>query len=139
MRRPHRLLNPPLLEAIEFWFRFLANYKPRYIPVFYESRDVTVSYSDGEGSKAGLGIAVWSTLQQKPFAAFCELPEEIRKLRDKQRAKEEEHRDIFLIEAIGPVSVLRTFPNIMRNSIWLHLLDNEGAQHSLVKGVEAVG
>jgi hypothetical protein len=134
----HVKLNPQLLEAIEFWLRFLVTYKPRYIPVFYETRDITVSYSDGEGSKAGLGIAVWSTLQQKPFAAFCEIPEEIRELWDKQRAKEEERRDIFLIEAIGPLSILRTFPNIMRNSIWLHFIDNEGAQHSLVKGSSSI-
>ena len=126
-------------EAIEFWLRFLAAHSPRFIPVFYEDRDVTVSYSDGEGSKAGLGIAVWSSrCGETPFAAYCEIPEEIRELWDKQREKEQEHRDIFLIEAIGPVSVLRTFPNIMRNSIWLHFIDNEAAQHSLVKGASSI-
>ena len=88
-------------EAIEFWLRFLAAHKPRFIPVFYEERDVTVSYSDGEGAKAGLGLAVWSSrCGETPFAAYCEIPEEIRQLWDKQREAEQEHRDIFLIEAI---------------------------------------
>ena len=54
-------LNTQIVSALDFWLSFLGSYAPRTIPVFLENVDIVVSYSDGEGADAGLGIAVWST------------------------------------------------------------------------------
>ena len=103
-----------------------------------ERLDLVVSYSDGEGAKAGLGIAVWSSrCPNGPLAAFCEIPQSVRNLWDR-RAGKEEYNDIFLIEAIGPPSILETFPNIVKNSLWLHFIDNVAAEHSLIKGSSSI-
>ena len=51
---------------------------------------------------------------------------------------EAESSDIFLIEAIGPHSILKTFPNVFKNALWLNFIDNEAAQHSLVKGSSSI-
>ena len=109
-----------------------------YIPVMMEELDVVVSYSDGEGAKAGLGIAVWSSrCPDGPLAAFCEIPQSVRNLWDRRVGKEE-YNDIFLIEAIGPLSILETYPNIVKNSLWLHFIDNVAAEHSLIKGSSSI-
>ena len=46
----------------------------------------------------------------------------------------DEWRDIFLIEAIGPLAILTTFPKILKGTVWTHYIDNIGAEYSLVKG-----
>ena len=46
--------------------------------------------------------------------------------------------DIYLIEAIGPLSILLTFPNLVRNSLWIHFIDNEAAQYALVRGSSSI-
>ena len=103
-----------------------------------DRHDLVVSYSDGEGAKAGFGIAVWSSrCPNGPLAAFCEIPQSVRNLWDR-RAGKEEYNDIFLIEAIGPLSILQTFPNIVKKSLWLHFIDNVAAQHSLIKGSSSI-
>ena len=95
---------------------------------------MVVSYSDEEGAKAGLGIAVWSTrCPDAPLAAFREIPKEVRDLWDR-RAGLEAYIDIFLIEAIAPLAILETFPKIVNGSLWLHFIDNVASQHSLIKG-----
>ena len=105
---------------------FFHSYVPRGVPMYLENLDTAVSYSDGEGSKAGVGIAVWSSrLPNGPVAAFLEVPEHIRKLWDASR--EGDHNDIFLIEAVGLLAILETFPNIVRNCLWIHYIDNFAA------------
>ena len=132
-------MNTQLRSAIIFWLQFLQTFVARQIPVFLDAMDVAVSYSDGEGDKAGLGVAVWSArCPGAPLAAFCEIPESIRRLWDSQREAEAQSSDIFLIEAIGPLVLLQTYPNILKNSLWLHFIDNEAAQHSLVKGSSSI-
>ena len=44
--------------AHRLWLRFLAAHTPRVVPSSLGSLELTVSYSDGEGDKAGLGVAV---------------------------------------------------------------------------------
>ena len=132
-------LNTQLRSGIDFWLQFLNSHVPRQIPVFLDAMELAVSYSDGEGDKAGLGVAVWSAkCPGRPLAAFCEIPEQIRRLWDSQREAEAQSSDIFLIEAIGPLALLQTFPKILKNSLWLHFIDNEAAQHSLVKGSSSI-
>ena len=99
------------------WLKLLDGYVPRYISVWMEKLDLVVSYSDGEGAKAGPGIAVWSSrCPDGLLAAFCETPQSVRNLWDR-RAGKEEYNDTFLIEAIGPLSVLETFPKIDKDSL----------------------
>jgi len=130
-------MNPQVLAANEFWLKFLTSYTPRRIPVFLDKLDVVVSYSDGEGADAGLGIAVWSSrCKNGPLAAFCEIPTAIRKLWSRQR--DEGFNDIFLIEAIGPLAILTTFPKIVKGALWLHYIDNVAAEYSLVKGSSSI-
>ena len=74
-------LNSQISAANDFWLKFLVAYTPRAIPVFMDKLDVVVSYSDGEGADAGLGIGVWSSrCPNGPLAAFCKIPESIRRL-----------------------------------------------------------
>ena len=126
-------VNSQILQATDFWLRFLVQYRPRQIPTFLQCRDTVVTYSDGEGANVGLGIAVWSSrCPHGPLAAYCEIPESVHRLWDKQRS--DEWRDIFLIEAIGPLAILTTFPKILKGTVWTHYIDNVGAEYSLVKG-----
>ena len=130
-------MNSQISAANDFWLKFLASYTPRAIPVFMDKLDVVVSYSDGEGADAGLGVAVWSSrCPNGPLAAFCKIPEPIRRLWSRQ--KEEGFNDIFLIEAIGPLSILTTFPKILKGSLWLHYIDNVASEYSLVKGSSSI-
>ena len=101
-------LNDQLQSAITFWLKFFQNYILRRIPVWVEDLDMVVSYSDGEGARAGLGIAVWSKrCPNGPLAAFCEIPRNIRELWGRRRG-EDEFNDIYCIEAIGPLAILET-------------------------------
>ena len=65
-----------------------------------------------------------------------ESPNSIRKLWGRQANAE--HRDIFQIEAIGPLALLCTFPEYFRDAVWLHFIDNDAALATLVKGSSSV-
>lgn len=45
-----------------------------------------------------------------------------------------DYKDIFLIEAVGPLLLLVAFPRLMRNAMWIHYVDNTSAEAVLVKG-----
>ena len=49
-----------------------------------------------------------------------------------------EYKDIFLIEAIGPLLLLVAFPKLMRDALWLHVIDNAAAEASLISGSSAL-
>ena len=108
---------------------------------------MVVSYSDGEGSDAGVGVAVWCSelLGDVPRAGFLEVPYEVRKLWASQKAhalahssSEEEFRDIIEIEAVGPLVMLHSWPEIFFESLWMHYIDNNSALGGLVKGSSSV-
>ena len=46
--------------------------------------------------------------------------------------------DIFEIEAIRPLILLENFPDLFRDSLWLHFLDNATALSNLVNGSSSV-
>ena len=48
------------------------------------------------------------------------------------------YNDIFEIEAIGPAIILHQWGRSMRNCLWLHFIDNAGAQAVLCKGSSSV-
>ena len=134
----HRVtLNRQIRSANTFWLQFLSAYTPRSIPAWLDGFETVISYSDGEGADAGLGIAVWSSrCPGGPLAAFCEVPEKIRELWSCQGT--DERNDIYCIEAVGPLAILETWPNIVKNSMWLHFIDNVAAQYSLVRGSSSI-
>ena len=77
------------VSANTFWLQFLSAYTPRSILAWLDGFETVISYSDGEGAKAGLGIAVWSSrCPSGPLAAFCEIPEKIRDLWSSQDTDE---------------------------------------------------
>ena len=94
-----------------------------------------ISYSDGEGADAGVGIGLWLPNDSTPLAAYLKVPRELRTLWAQQRAR---CNDIFQIEAIGPLLVLATWPDHMANCLWIHFIDNAAAQSALVNGSSSV-
>ena len=59
-----------------------------------------------------------------------------REIREKWRVIQgsEGFEDIFLVEALGPLLLLKAFPKILRNCLWLHVIDNSAAEASLSRG-----
>ena len=100
---------------------------------------LVITYSDGEGADAGVGVAVWAAAcaPDEALAGYMAMPSVIRRLWSRQRANTDLN-DIYQIEAIGPLLVLTTWPEILRNSMWVHVIDNEAALASLVKGSSSV-
>ena len=62
----------------------------------------------------------------------------IRKLWDRSHGKAAEMSDIYCIEAIGPLAILTTWPNILKNALWVHYIDNVASQYSLIKGSSSI-
>ena len=132
-------MNVQLQAALIWWRSFLREYKPKSVPTSLKHIDVVISYSDGEGANAGVGVAVWAPkINGPPLAAFTNVPNGIRALWRRRAGRTEEYRDIFLVETIGPLLLLETFPKVMKNSLWIHFIDNEGGQHALVKGSSSI-
>ena len=92
-----------------------------------------MSYSDGEGGLAGIGAALWHPSKSLPVAVYCEVPNV---LRDSWMIASgtRSYQDIFLVEALGPLLLLVTYPNLLRNCLWIHFIDNSAAEASLIRG-----
>jgi len=136
-------LNPQLWASISWWLVNLKLAPPR--PVFASCfpKHMVLSYSDGEGSDAGVGIAAWcpERIGDVPLAGFIEIPDEIRHLWSSQKAKYAETGemyDIAEIEAVGPLLILHTWPWLLRDALWIHFIDNNGALGALVNGSATV-
>ena len=50
----------------------------------------------------------------------------------------EDARDIFQIEAVGPLLVLWNWGHMIRDHLWVDFIDNEGALAALAKGSSSV-
>ena len=136
-------LNEQLWSALRWWLRNLHLAPPRSVYMHDVNRPVVISYSDGEGADAGVGIAAWcvSRLGPVPIAGFLEVPDEVRGLWSRQRASssgEDEYNDIIEIEGIGPLLILHTWPWLVKDALWIHFIDNNGALGALVKGSSSV-
>ena len=115
----------------------MESYNPRPIPVWLDQMQTAISYSDGEGADAGVGVAIWSPrCKEGPLAAYLKVPAEVRKMWD--RSENSTRRDIYEIEAIGPLVVLCTFPRLVQGCVWPHFIDNSAAQYSLIRGSSSV-
>ena len=135
-----RNMNPQLLASLCWFRKFLWSHTPRAVPVCLGSQKVVVSYSDGEGS-GGVGVAVWHPELPRPVAAFINVPYLLRTLWALQANKtftDGETKDIFEIEAIGSILALETWPDLFRDMLWAHYIDNAAAQASLARGSSSV-
>jgi len=128
-------LDHMLYVCIGWWLAFLQSYQPRPVPTSLSELPLIVSYSDGEGGLAGIGAAVWRR-KGPPQALYCEVPAY---LRDYWHSSSSSlvYTDIFLVEALGPLLLLLEFPKIFKNSMWLHFIDNEAAEASLIRGTSS--
>ena len=130
-------LTLQLVSCLLWWRRFLKLYRPRSVPSSLGTLPLIVSYSDGEGSNAGVGVAVWCPWLERPVAAYTMVPREIRNMWASLRGKDSYHY-IYRVEAVGPLLALTSFPKLMRNALWLHFIDNTGAEASLVSGSSSI-
>ena len=141
-------LNPQLRSSISWWKRNLPIAPIRQVFVNDHSRHVVISYSDGEGSDAGVGIAIWCPSKiTRPWAGFITVLEEVSELWQLQHRHavtqvegnpELEFNDIIEIEGVGPLLILANWGHILRHSLWLHFIDNSCALGSFVKGSSTV-
>jgi hypothetical protein len=115
----------------------MSSLRPREIPVDLSRRPVAISYSDGEGAGAGVGIGLWMP-GARPIAGYIAVPEHVRRLWSRATPEDPEHYDIFEVEAIGPALILANWGDRLRDHLWIHFIDNESAQATLVKGSSSV-
>ena len=128
-------LDGCLRMCLGWWLRFLHCYHPRTIPINLRALPVVLSYSDGEGCLAGIGAALWHPDLRLPLAAYTEVPTALRDHWQACAGKEgNAYRDIFLVEALGPLLLLLTFPAYLKNCLWIHFIDNSGSESALIRG-----
>ena len=130
-------LNRQLRSCISWWIHHLPILPARPVPINLEKRKVMISYSDGEGSNAQVGIALWAQGQKKARAGVVRIPDDLRRKWD-GKMKGNRYNDIYEVEAVGPLLVLANFGEDLVDCLWLHFVDNAGALSSLVRGGSSV-
>ena len=111
--------------------------RPGQIPFSLKDVPKIVSYSDGEGDKAGVGIAVWFPCG-RCIGGYLQLPPEVRRVWSRSSTIGRNY-DIFEIEAVGLALILWNWLSTCPlNCLCIHFIDNESALASLVKGSSAV-
>ena len=131
-----RNLDTELRSCLLWWLSFLDGFVPRPIPTALKDMPLVISYSDGEGDWAGIGAALWHPAKSFPLAVYSEVPVHIRE-HWRIVSKSENFEDIFLVEALGPLLLLLTFPKLLSECLWLHFIDNSAPEASLVRGSSA--
>jgi len=133
----HRTISYQLLCCLVWWRKFFRCYEPRPIPMCLRSLPTIISYSDGEGSLAGVGVAAWCPWLEHPVAAYTRVPQVVRDMWADLAGKPS-YKDIFLIEAVGPLLILEAFPKLVKDALWIHFIDNSGSEASLVSGSSSI-
>ena len=67
-------LNVQLTACLHWWRRILPAHEVRAVPRSLQSRGVIITYSDGEGKDAGVGVALWHYDGRPPLAANVRIP-----------------------------------------------------------------
>ena len=130
-------MNVQLQSALQWWTRFLKEYRPRSFDCNVRSAHHVISYSDGEGGEGGVGAALWFAHDRPPVAGFLKVPTSIRKLWRVQ--KDRTYRDIFELEAIAPLLILERWgAEYMADCLWTHYIDNDGSLAALIRGSSSV-
>ena len=130
-------LNTQLHACLQWWLHHLPILPSRPVPIHLHTRKVMVSYSDGEGSNAQVGIALWEQGQSRARAGVVRIPDTLRTQWD-HRKKCNRFNDIYEVEAVGPLLILHNFGEDLTDCLWLHFIDNAGALSSLVRGGSSV-
>ena len=134
LERGRSRVNPQMREALHWWKRTLVESIPRELVAKPADLPLVISYSDGEGGDAGVGVALWSSrLPGGPEAGFMKVPPELRALWSHQRARSR-WNDIYQIEGVAPLLILTHWSHVLQGALWLHFIDNEAAQAALVGG-----
>ena len=123
------------MAACKFWTRNLPIVSCE-VPVNPQHLLLAVSYSDGEGETAGVGIALWLPCGEV-VAGYTQVPDELRLLWT-QRQSLGDAKDIFEIEAVGPLLVLWNWGCRFKSHLRIHFIDNEGSLAALAKGSSSV-
>ena len=97
---------------------------------------LAISYSDGEGEFAGVGISLLLP-DGRCLGGYIRVPDELRRYWTQVRDLSDA-RDISQVEGVGPLLVLWNFGMHMKNHPWVHFIDNEGALAALAKGSSSV-
>ena len=88
------------------------------------------THSDGDGSKAGVGICIFRR-GCKPRAAFTAVHRSARRLWAAQSRLDSRWNDIFQIEAVEPLLVAETWPEDLSGLLFLHI-HRQIMQHRLL-------
>ena len=114
----------------------LPTVRPREVPVNPERLPLAISYSDGEGGMAGVGVALWRPASET-LAGYIRVPSDLREMWF-TRGSLAEAKDIFQVEAVGPLLVLWNWGHLIKDHLWVHFIDNECALAALAKGSSSV-
>ena len=128
-------LTPEIERAIGFWLSVLPHGPFRAVPP-HSGTPFVITMSDGEGT-GSVAAAIWSPLApggvHQPRWFQVDLPHSVLEAWS-QSTDLEPQRHINKIEAIVPAICLSTWPDLIRGSLWTHLIDNDGALSCLVSG-----
>ena len=75
---------------------------------------------------------------ERAIAGYLTVPESVRLLWSRKTPVDPEHYDIYEVEAIGPALILANWGERLRDHLWIHYVDNESAQATLVRGSSSV-
>ena len=121
-------LSPAIDTCLLWWDHELSTLKmPRTIPL--KMRQV-FSFSDGEG-KGCVAVGVWSDAEV--FSSRCLAPDFAPPLWSSEDDPPPVSH-INAIEALGPLLILSTFPDILHHCLWVHFIDNATALSCIVNG-----
>ena len=133
----HNALNPQLRASCLCWLSAIRTTRPREVPMDLASLPCAVSYSDGEGADAGVGIALWVP-GRRAVAGYLQVPDSVRTVWQPKPRTPGDERDIYEIEAVGPLLVLSNWGHMLEGMLWIHFVDNEAALAGLIKGSSSV-
>ena len=89
---------------------------------------MVITYSDGEGADAGVGVAIWPSGFNRPQAGRLLVPDVVRKAWSSSRcAPGDPFYDIQEIDGIGPLLALTNWKEALTDALWMHFIDNNGA------------
>ena len=128
-------LTAEIERAIAFWLSVLPRGPFRAVPP-HSGTPFVITMSDGEGT-GSVAAAIWSPLApcgvHQPRWFQLDLPPSV--LHAWSESTEiEPQRHINKIEAIVPAICLCTWSHLIRGSLWLHFIDNDGALACLISG-----
>ena len=120
-----------LAECLRWWRVVLPEAPPHTIPCDYAELPTFVLYTDGEGETRGVGCGLWKQRAGawSPRLAYGKLPAEA--LRPDRALTGHE---ICEIELGAVVVAVRTWREILRDSLLIIFVDNDAAKDALVRG-----